>query len=400
MPTPGKDETQKDFVKRCIPIVMDDGTAENNKQAVAICNQIWRDKDKKKDSTMRQWFSMKKFEIEDDEDETDDDKKKNGEGDEDEDKKKKKSVAEIVIYDEIGRSFWGESVEAKSFLQQLTDLGDIDDIALHINSPGGDVFDGVAIHNALKNHKANVTAHIDGIAASIASYIAMAADTIIMPENAFMLLHNASGFVVGTAEDMRSVANDLDRIDKAITATYATRSGQTPAKVRALLKEDRLMDAKEAKQLGYADHLAAPVKMAAHFPLRLLPQAAAETFRAHAEIVDDPPPPRPVHNTPTSPSPAQPGGEVVSFKAAKKTGIAEHKEYVDAVTDLCALAGMPERVGDFVRDDVPVADVRKQLMEARAATPQPMMPHHPLMEKKPPAKLWDKITDKLNARQR
>src|SRR4249920_3463296 len=111
-------------------------------------------------------------------------------------KKADENSAEIVIYDAIGQSFWDDSaVSAKDFLSSLTALGDdISNIALHINSPGGDVFDGVAIHNAIKNHKATVTAHVDGIAASIASYIAMAADKIIMPANSFLLLHNASGF--------------------------------------------------------------------------------------------------------------------------------------------------------------------------------------------------------------
>jgi ATP-dependent protease ClpP protease subunit len=109
-------------------------------------------------------------------------------------------VGEIVIYDEIGASFWGEdSVSAKQFLATLEGLGDVNSITLRINSPGGDVFDGLAIHNALKNHKATVTAHIDGIAASIASYIAMAADSIVMPANTFMLVHRAQGLVMEVA---------------------------------------------------------------------------------------------------------------------------------------------------------------------------------------------------------
>ena len=89
------------------------------------------------------------------------------------------------------------------------------EIKLRINSPGGDVFDGVAIYNAIKNHKAKVTAHVDGIAASAASFVAMAADEIVMPSNSFMLVHNASGFAMGQADDMRAVAADLERIDKS-----------------------------------------------------------------------------------------------------------------------------------------------------------------------------------------
>jgi ATP-dependent protease ClpP protease subunit len=322
-------------------------------------------------------------------------------------KKADENSAEIVIYDAIGQSFWDDSaVSAKDFLTNLTALGDdISNITLHINSPGGDVFDGVAIHNALKNHKATVTAHVDGIAASIASYIAMAADKIVMPSNSFLLLHNASGFSMGTAEDMRAVADDLDRIDKSITATYAARSGQTPAKVRALLKEDRLMDAAEAKSLGYADEVTKEVKMAAKFSLQLLPKAAAEKLKA---AIGDPEPPPPQQDPAPAPAPApaqeppapQPSATVVDLNAAKKQGIEEHQAYVASVTDLCALAGQPELVGPYVRSAVPVEQVRKELLAKRAAEP-PIMPHHPMIDPaKVPANMWSKITDKLNARRK
>ncbi|MCA1452847.1 Clp protease ClpP [Bradyrhizobium sp. BRP22] len=327
--------------------------------------------------------------------------------------------AEIVIYDEIGKSFWGEeTVAAKQFLDDLAALGDIDSITLRINSPGGDVFDGVAIHNAIKNHKAKVTAHVDGIAASIASYIAMAADKIVMPSNAFMLIHNASGFVMGDADDMRTIAADLDRIDKSIAATYVARTGSSAAKVKALMKEDRLMDAAEAKELGFADEVTKPVKMAANFSLRLMPKAAAERFRAETgDVQGDPPPPAtepekpvvppaappasPVEEEPaTAPAVTEPApaAKVVDLNAAKQQGIDEHKAYVASVTDLCVLAGMPERVGYFVRAAKPVDDVRKDLLTLRAARTD-VLPHHPLIDKTvAPATLWGKITDKLNAR--
>lgn len=331
---------------------------------------------------MRQWFAMKA----------------------DEDKS-----AEIVIYDEIGKSLWGEdTVSAKQFLADLNGLGDVDTIALRINSPGGDVFDGVAIHNALKNNKATVIAHIDGIAASAASFIAMAADKIVMPSNSFMLIHGAAGFAMGGADEMRALADDLDRIDKSLTATYAARAKITPAKVQALMKEDRLMDADEAHKFGFADEITEPVKMAAKFSLRLLPKAAAAKFAAVAGSDDQEPaempegsPPRP----PASPSPeaseppARPGdsAQLIELKTAKQTGAAEHKAYVDQITDLCALARMPERVGAYVRAEIPVDQVRKELLAMRTTEP-PIMPQHPQIEAKAPATMWNKITDKLNAR--
>jgi ATP-dependent Clp protease, protease subunit len=107
--------------------------------------------------------------------------------------------AEIVIYDEIGAF----GIPAKAFLDELKAVGPIAELTLRINSPGGSVFDGVAIYNALKRHAAATTVWIDGIAASIASMIAMAGDEVAMPENAILMLHDPSALVLGTAVDMR-----------------------------------------------------------------------------------------------------------------------------------------------------------------------------------------------------
>lgn len=323
-------------------------------------------------------------------------------------------AAEIVIYDEIGKSFWNEeSIGAKQFIEELGALGDVDSITLRINSPGGDVFDGVAIHNALKTHGAKITAHIDGIAASIASYIAMAASRIVMPSNTFMLIHGAAGFVFGNADDMRATADDLDRIDKSIIATYVARAKSTTAKIKAIMKEDRLMDAAEAKSLGLADEVTSEKKMAANFSLRLLPPAAAERFRAETGTEQKDPPPTaaapedPEPQTvaaPGSPSPfvddstlaVPPVAEVVDLNVAKQQGIDEHKAYVAAVTDLCTLANASGRVGNYVRAGKSVDEVRQDLLAIRAAAD--VLPQHPLAQTKPPATEWGKITDKLNAR--
>jgi ATP-dependent protease ClpP protease subunit len=322
-------------------------------------------------------------------------------------------TAEIVIYDQIGKSWWGEeTVSAKSFLDNLSALGDVDAITLRVNSPGGDVFDGVAIHNALKNHKAKVTAQIDGIAASAASFVVMAADRIVMPSNSFMLIHGASGFVWGKADDARALADDLDRIDKSLTATYVARAKSTTEKVKALMKEDRLMDADEAKSWGFADEVTEPVKMAAKFSLRLLPKAAADRFRAETgggepdKPEPDPKPvvepvtdPKPEPVTDPKPEPEAASAKVITLDAAKKQGVEEHKQYVTEVTDLCALAAAPERVGAYVRANTPVDQVRKELLEMRIT--QTLVPHHPqLQPQQTPASAWGKITDKLNARRK
>ena len=331
---------------------------------------------------MRQWFTMKT-----------------------EDK-----TAEIVIYDEIGKSWWGEdTVSAKQFLDDLTALGDVDAITLRVNSPGGDVFDGVAIHNSLKNHKAKVTAHVDGIAASAASFIVMAADKIVMPANSFLLIHGASGMSWGNADDMRAVADDLDRIDKSLTSTYVARAGSTTAKVKALMKEDRLMDAAEAKDWGFADEVTAEKKMAAKFSLRLLPKAAADKFRAEAGEPEKTEPEKtepektepaktepPEKTEPAKTEPPAASATVITLDAAKAQGIEEHRKYVASVTDLCTLAATPERVGGYVRANTPIEQVRKELLEVRTA--QTVMPQHPLVPPAAQASAWEKITDKINAR--
>ncbi len=207
---------------------------------------------------MKRWFEMKKL--------PDDD------GDEDEDR------AEIMIYGEIGKNPWEEedSMSASDFDRELKGLGDVKAIDLRINSPGGNVMEATAIHNMIKSHPATVTASIDGIAASAASYVAMAADKVRMPENTFMLIHKPAALTIGTDEDHDATSADLKRMNSTFAACYSAKCGESPDKVMALMSENRLMTAAECKQRGYADEMVPPVKMAANFPLRLLPKEARE----------------------------------------------------------------------------------------------------------------------------
>jgi ATP-dependent protease ClpP protease subunit len=171
--------------------------------------------------------------------------------------------AEIVIYDEIGAF----GVPAKAFLDELKALGSIAELTVRINSPGGSVFDGVAIYNALKRHDAAITIWIDGIAASIASMIAMAGDEVVMPENAMLVLHDPSGLVVGTATDMRATADALDRMKVGMVAAYRDKSGRDESEIEALMAAETWLSAEEAVALGLADRVEVPVRMAAHFDL-------------------------------------------------------------------------------------------------------------------------------------
>jgi ATP-dependent Clp protease, protease subunit len=171
--------------------------------------------------------------------------------------------AEIVIYDEIGAF----GIPAKAFLDELKALEPVPELTIRINSPGGSVFDGVAIYNALKRHEAAITVWIDGIAASIASMIAMAGDEIVMPENAMLMIHDPSGLVMGTAADMRATAEALDKMKAGMVAAYRDKSGRDDAEIEALMAAETWLSAQEALELGLADRVEEPVRMAGHFDL-------------------------------------------------------------------------------------------------------------------------------------
>jgi ATP-dependent protease ClpP protease subunit len=128
------------------------------------------------------------------------------------------AAAEIHIYDTIGTDFFGEGVGAKSFIDDLAQFAG-QDLSVRINSPGGQVFEGVAIHNALARHDALVNVHIDGMALSIASLIAMAGDTINIAENGIMMIHDPWTWVQGNAADMRKEAENLDRVKEGMLSS-------------------------------------------------------------------------------------------------------------------------------------------------------------------------------------
>ena len=171
-------------------------------------------------------------------------------------KAKSDTSAEISIYDEIGG--WG--ISAQQFSQEFKALGNnLKQIDLHIHSPGGDVFDGIAIYNLLKNHPANKTVYIDGLAASMASVIAMAGNEIIMPENAMMMIHKPWGIQGGDAEDMRKYADLLDKVEDTLIPAYAAKTGKSTEELATMLAEETWLNGKECVEHGFADKLAEPL---------------------------------------------------------------------------------------------------------------------------------------------
>lgn len=190
------------------------------------------------------------------------------------------SLAEVWIYEEIGTDFWGEGLTAKRFTQELNAL-EVDHIALHINSPGGSVFDGQAIFNAIERHPATVTSHVEGLAASIASVIALAGDTVEMAKNALFMIHDPFGFAMGTSGEMRKMADVLDKVGETIVGVYARKSGADPEEIAAAMNAETWYTADEALAAGYVDVVGKPVKAAAmsHFDL--------SAFRHPPEIADE-----------------------------------------------------------------------------------------------------------------
>lgn len=166
-----------------------------------------------------------------------------------------KDTLELDVYDIIGESWWSEGVSAKNVRRKLKDSG-AKVIKARINSRGGDVVDGLAIYNDLKDHPARVEVSIIGVAASMASVIAMAGDEITIAENALVMIHNPWGVSVGEADDHRAWADVLDKMRDSLLAIYTSRTKQSRDDVQAMMAKETWLDAAEAKRLGFADKIA------------------------------------------------------------------------------------------------------------------------------------------------
>jgi ATP-dependent protease ClpP protease subunit len=331
--------------------------------------------------------------------------------------------AEVAIYDEIG----AYGVSAKGFLAELGALPDAAPIDLRLNSPGGSVFDAVAIHNALKRHEGTVTVWIDGIAASAASYIAMAGDEIVMPENAFLMIHDPSGLVMGTAEDMRAMAEALDKVKGALVQGYAAKSGRTPEEISALMSAETWLDAADALARGFADRLIEPVRIAARFDIGRFRNAPPELVEiAEGDGTDAEPVPsgnesedpaadivgsdddetpdadpascseiteRDVADGNIPPGDGDPETSVAATDAAPDPGTirAEVLAHARAVVDLCRLAGQPQMAGRFLEADASLDEVRATLLALRSEAEPEIASQHPQPGRSSAARPWGEI---------
>ena len=286
--------------------------------------------------------------------------------------------AVLSIFDDIGAF----GVSAKSFLNDLASAQG-DSVRVEINSPGGDVFAGLAIYNGLRNSGKKVNVRVLGLAASAASLVAMAGDTIEMPENSFMMVHNPWGFAMGGADDMRDTADMLDKLGTSLASTYAKRTGKSAEEITALLDAETWMSAAEAVDAGFATAVISEVPVKAAFDLDRLPanvRAAYASAKASAPAPapapapeDDPAENKPEASAPTLADTIESQAAAADLKAFAAVfaadasldtqdkiaaRIAEARE----INALCKLAGFPEEAVGLIKAKASIPDARAKLL--------------------------------------
>ena len=191
--------------------------------------------------------------------------------------------ATLQIFDQIGEDWFGGSgISAKAFSDALQSVGP-GPLVVEINSPGGNVWDGLSIYNMLRGRNAQVTTRVVGIAASIASIIALAGDTVEMADASLFMIHDPSGMVSGTAEDMRKMAVALDQHAEVLATIYAKCTGKPMSQIRAAMKAETWFTAQEAMQFGLADCMTELPAMAACWHPRAVTRSAPPTVRRNLE---------------------------------------------------------------------------------------------------------------------
>lgn len=305
----------------------------------------------------------------------------------------KPASVEVLIYDEIG--LWG--ISAARFVE---DLKAVDDgaakVTVAINSPGGDVFDGFAIHNALVRLGDRCTVRIDGLAASAASVIACGGSQVVMASNAMMMIHNPWTFAYGTAEELRKTADMMDKVRDGILAAYRRKAPSIEdAELLRMLDDETWLTAEEAVALGLADVVGETVEMKAcrgatgvlarfkHPPKALLESESEPAGSETESTKTGTEPPETGANDP-APDPAQAVAKAAAriTQACLKAGIPEitevlimntpltdeaavaaEVERVQAIRDLCVTAKLPELAVDYVKAGLSADSVRARLFD-------------------------------------
>ena len=294
-----------------------------------------------------------------------------------------KKPAVLALDEEIG--FWG--TQAKDFRAQL-DSVEGDELVVEINSVGGDVMAGLGIYNMLRawaKDGKTVTTRVTGVAASIASIIALAGDKREMPKNTFAMVHQASTFAVGTADDMRDAADTLDKVDGSLRGIYMDRMGVDETKAKEIMAKDTWLTADEAMDLGFATALIEDIKATAKFDLARadLPANVAAIFKAEADPEQKPEGDKETPADPDEPelpdTPVAKQIEALATNAGLQAHAATFAVACATVTEataritaakeivaLCAVAKRPDDAGQAIRANQSVEDVRAALIKAMA----------------------------------
>ena len=278
----------------------------------------------------------------------------------------------LALDEEIG--FWG--TQAKDFRAQLDSVQG-NELVVEINSVGGDVMAGLGIYNMLRSWAKDgktVTTRVTGVAASIASIIALAGDKREMPKNTFAMVHQASTFAVGTADDMRDAADTLDKVDGSLRGIYMDRMGVDESKAKEIMAKDTWLTADESMDLGFATALIEDIKATAKFDLAraALPDNVAAIFKAEADptsepevVIPDTPVAKQIETLATT---AGLQAHAAVFAVACGS-VEEAKTRITAATEivaLCAVAKRPDDAAQAIRANKSVEDVRAALIKAMA----------------------------------
>lgn len=185
-------------------------------------------------------------------------------------------MVDIYVYGDIGESPWGgdASVSAADFAKQLRDANG-DDVTIHVNSVGGNVFDANTMSELVRSYKGRTTTSIEGIAASAASFFALTADSVVMNPSALLMVHNPYTSCYGDADEMRRTAGMLDKVRSTITGQYVRKTGMDESEVEGMMDAETWMDASEALGLGFVDSISDAAPIAAR-----LTRSALDRFKA------------------------------------------------------------------------------------------------------------------------
>jgi ATP-dependent protease ClpP protease subunit len=251
-----------------------------------------------------------------------------------------KEASKIFIYDMIGEGWFDEGIAASAFVKDLEKI-DSDHIQVHINSPGGNFWEAMAIYNNLRRHPAQVTSIVDGYAASAASLVALAGDEVIMAQGSQMMIHNAAGIVMGNSEMMRKVADDLDKLNASMAAVYAAKGGGKQDDWRTAMSAETWYTAQEAVDAGLADRTE-EVKV----PAEVKPQASFDLSRFKFPGREKAPQPQAIAKQPDLPADQPPAGAKPPVASAAESHQTEGAGHMTDPAKLRESFALPESASE------------------------------------------------------